>query len=82
MLATKTNSKRGHLLVSNTNTKTEMVSEKYLIPTALVIHNTLKTLLLGGFWEFVLTYDIPHQTSRGEKTCFVLKAAECKQKDV
>lgn len=36
-------------------TNTETVSEKYLIPTASIIHNTLKTLLLGDCWEFVLT---------------------------
>lgn len=62
ILDTKRNSKRGHLLVSNTITKTEMVSEKYLTPTVLVIHNTVKMLLSGAFWEFVLTYDISNQT--------------------
>lgn len=42
ILATKRSSKRGHLLVSNTITQIEMVSEKYLILIASVIHNTVK----------------------------------------
>lgn len=78
ILATKRNSKRGHLLVSNTITQTEMVSEKYLIPTASVIHNTVKIKkflgICANIWYILSDFE--------GKPCFVLKAAECKQKCV